>query len=184
MINCLLRGCWCDYCTMYQNNNINANNQCGADPSSDLASLGHLPPGEGKIGAGNTYNSQSSILLHTCGAPGSSRPTIRRSQYKQHIYNIMQTPTAYKRNAEDSVPYRTCINHITLYKWWVPCRGQAPGPQASPRGTGKPPAHMGALEPYGIVLVVGAMPGASPRGTGKPPGRRRAPGAQCCGGSI
>ncbi len=66
--------------------------------------------------------------MRCCGAPRSSRPTIRRSHYKQHIYYIMQTPTAYKRNAEDSVPYRTWFNHITLCKWWVPCRGQAPGP--------------------------------------------------------
>ncbi len=41
-----------------------------------------------------------------------------------HIVNL----TAYMRNAEDSVPYRTYINHITLYKWQVPCRGQAPRP--------------------------------------------------------
>ena len=46
------------------------------------------------------------------------------SHYKQHIYYIMQTPTAYKRNAEDSVPYRTIINHITMrgaqFIWRMP----------------------------------------------------------------
>ncbi len=34
-----------------------------------------------------------------------------------------------RRNAGDGVPYSTIIKHITLYKWRVPCRGQAPGPQ-------------------------------------------------------
>jgi hypothetical protein len=33
---------------MYHTNNIYAKSKCAASPSSDLASLGHLPPGEGR----------------------------------------------------------------------------------------------------------------------------------------
>ncbi len=62
-----------------------------------------------------------------------------------------------------------------------PAHRQAPrGTGKPPRGTGKPPGHRQA--PRGT--------GKPPRGTGKPPGhrqapgRRQAPGAHWCGGTI
>ena len=105
------------------------------------------------------YHCPASTKLHTRGAPGSSRPTglvviftfINQITYMQGstaLPGASPRPTLVRlnhmgflqrrgalRNAEDSVPYRTWFNHIRLYKWQVPCRGQAPGPQASPRGT-------------------------------------------------
>ncbi len=52
--------------------------------------------------------------------PGASpRPTLVQWNHM----GFLQRRGAL-RNAEDSVPYRTWFNHITLYKWWVPCLGQ------------------------------------------------------------
>ena len=96
----------------YHTNNIYAKFYCSAGPSSDLAALGHLPPGEGRTDrAGRGRNAEDSVPygmkfynkqddLHcakskcaACGRARAPAPTVQDFRISKDI-TYQQKPTS------------------------------------------------------------------------------------------
>ncbi len=77
------------------------------------------------------------IVQRRSATPGAS-PGAQGSAHKPYGISAMSWCGAAARRVVapyDAVGFLKFINHIGLFKIQLPCRGQAPGPQASPRPT-------------------------------------------------